>query len=144
MRPQPGQGIVPEVNGFPLPSRLVPLSGSCSTPTRTTLSLRPLPHCSNRQAQCYGCMSIIMMLLVGFKALIPVDQWVLSLPATSKFVLGHDAQTKVQGGTTNRTAVSIYFEFSNLMDYNSITQPIWCVLPQPWGYPQLQQTLCSA
>ena len=60
----------------------------------------------------------------SFKALIPVDQWVVSLPAVSKFVLGHDTRTKVQGGTTNRTAVSIYFEFSDLMGYNSVTQPI--------------------
>jgi len=36
---------------------------------------------------------------MGFKVLVPVEQWVPPLPVATKFVLGHDAPIEVQEGS---------------------------------------------
>ena len=87
-----------------------------------TLAASLSPYYSNGQAPYYGCMGSITMPPMGFKVLVPVEEWVPPLPAVSKFVPGHDARIEVQDGATNRTTVDIYFEFSDLMDCDSVTQ----------------------
>ena len=58
---------------------------------------------------------------MGFKILVPVDQWVPPIPAVTTFDTCHDARIQVENGLQN-TSVSIRFEFSALMDCNSVSQ----------------------
>ena len=87
-----------------------------------TLAASLSPYYSNGQAPYYGCMGSIMMPPMGPKVLVPVEEWVPPLPAVSKFVPGHDARIEVQDNATNRTTVDIYFEFSDLMDCDSVAE----------------------
>ena len=86
-----------------------------------TLAESLSPYYSNGSAPYRGCLSSVTMPPMGFKILVPVDQWVPPIPAVTKFDPGHDARLQVENGSQN-TSVSIRFEFSDLMDCNSVTQ----------------------
>jgi alpha-1,3-glucan synthase len=87
-----------------------------------TLDQSLSPYYSDGKAPYRGCMGSITMPPMSFKVLVPVDQWVPPLPTVTKFVPGHDARIEVQDGSQNRTTVTIRFEFSDLMDCDSVTQ----------------------
>ena len=87
-----------------------------------TLAASLSPYNHDGQAPYYGCMSSITLPPMGFKVLVPVEQWAPPLPAATKFVPGHDARIQVQEGSQNSTTVNIRFEFSDPMDCDSVTQ----------------------
>lgn len=87
-----------------------------------TLSASLSPYYDDGNAPYRGCLGSVTMPPMGFKVLVPVDQWVPPLPAATKFVPGHDARIEVEDGTSNRTTVTICFEFSTPMDCDSVTQ----------------------
>ena len=79
---------------------------------------------NNSQAPWFGCLSKVTMESYGFKALVPVDEWVPPLPMMTKFVPGHDARLLANSGDTNATTVDISIEFSVEMNCNSVTSSI--------------------
>ena len=87
-----------------------------------TLAPSLSPFYKNGQSPYFGCMSSITLAPMGFKALVPVEQWVPPPPVVTKFVPGHDARIEVQEGSQNGTTVNIYFEFSTPMDCDSVTK----------------------
>jgi len=68
-----------------------------------------------------GCLPSITMDPYGFKAFVPVAQWVPPLPALTKFIPGHDARIHVEAGDVNATTVNIAFEFDTQMSCDSVT-----------------------
>ena len=86
-----------------------------------TLAASLSPYYEDGRAPYYGCMNSITLAPMGFKVLVPVDEWVPPLPVVTKFVPGHDARIEVQEGSQNRTTVNIRFEFSDPMDCESVT-----------------------
>jgi alpha-1,3-glucan synthase len=89
-----------------------------------TLAASLSPYYSDGKAPYYGCMGSITLPPMGFKVLVPVDQWVPPLPAITKFDPGHDSRIEVQDGSQNSTTVTVHFEFSDLMDCDSVTQSV--------------------
>ena len=87
-----------------------------------TLDASLSPFYSDGKAPYYGCMGSITMPPMGFKILVPADQWLPPLPAVTKFTPGHDARIEVQDGSPNRTTVNVRFEFSDPMDCDGVTQ----------------------
>jgi alpha-1,3-glucan synthase len=87
-----------------------------------TLAPSLSPYYHDGKAPYYGCMSSITLAPMGFKVLVPVEQWAPPLPAVTKFAPGHDARIEVQDGSPNRTSVDVRFEFSDPMDCDSVTQ----------------------
>ncbi|EIN07319.1 modular protein with glycoside hydrolase family 13 and glycosyltransferase family 5 domains [Punctularia strigosozonata HHB-11173 SS5] len=65
----------------------------------------------------FGCIQSLTMEPFGFKALVPVAEWVAPLPALTKFTPGHDARLPSNG--TN--SVDISFEFNTVMSCDSVT-----------------------
>ena len=57
----------------------------------------------------------------GFRSISPGRSMGPPLPAVISFEPGHDARIQVENGSQN-TSVAIRFEFSDLMDFNSVTQ----------------------
>jgi alpha-1,3-glucan synthase len=68
-----------------------------------------------------GCLPSISMDPYGFKALVPLDEWVPPPPALTKFKPGHDARLHVEAGDANATTVDISFEFNTEMSCDSVT-----------------------
>lgn len=89
-----------------------------------TLASSLSPYYHDGKEPYYGCMSSVTLAPMGFKVLVPVEQWVPPLPVVTKFVPGHDARIEVQEDSQNRTTVDIRFEFSDPMDCDSVTQSI--------------------
>ena len=89
-----------------------------------TLAESLSPYYDDGKAPYRGCMGSITMPPMGFKVLVPAEQWVPPLPAITKFVPGHDTRIEVQDGAQNRTTVDIRFEFSDPMDCDSVTQSV--------------------
>ena len=69
-----------------------------------TLAESLSPYYRDGKAPYYECMGSITMAPMSFKALVPIEQWVPPLLATTKFVTGHDARIEVQEGSQNRTS----------------------------------------
>ncbi|KAF1984700.1 glycosyltransferase family 5 protein [Aulographum hederae CBS 113979] len=71
-----------------------------------------------------GCISNITMPPWGYKALVPIDEWVAPTPSITKFLPGHDfrAISTVAKGQTEKIEFS--FEFSDQMDCDSVTNAI--------------------
>jgi alpha-1,3-glucan synthase len=79
---------------------------------------------NDSKAPYFGCLPNLTMEAYGFKALVPVNQWVAPLPALTKFLPGHDARIHAESGDTNATTVDISLEFSTAMDCTSVTSSI--------------------
>lgn len=69
-----------------------------------------------------GCLPSVTMEPYGYKALVPLAQWVPPLPALTKFVPGHDHRLLVNPGDVNATTVDISFEFNTVMSCDSVTK----------------------
>ncbi|EJF65933.1 glycoside hydrolase family 13 and glycosyltransferase family 5 protein [Dichomitus squalens] len=76
---------------------------------------------NNSQAPWFGCMSSVTMDPFGFKALVPITEWVPPPPMLTKFTPGHDARIQAESGDANATTVQISLEFNLPMDCNSVT-----------------------
>lgn len=89
-----------------------------------TLANSLSPFYENGTAPYYGCLESITMEPMSFKAFVPSVDWVAPLPAMTKFLPGHDARIHAEAGDANATTIDITFEFSQLMDCDSVTQAI--------------------
>ncbi|THU78641.1 glycoside hydrolase [Dendrothele bispora CBS 962.96] len=76
------------------------------------------------KAPWFGCLGSVTMAGYGFKALVPVDQWVEPPSALTKFVPGHDHRLLVNPGDVNATTVDISLEFNIEMNCDSVTNSI--------------------
>jgi alpha-1,3-glucan synthase len=76
---------------------------------------------NNSQPPWQGCLPSVTMDPLGFKALVPVAQWVPPLPALTKFTPGHDARIHAEAGDANATSLDISFEFNVAMSCTSVT-----------------------
>jgi alpha-1,3-glucan synthase len=74
---------------------------------------------NNGKPPMFGCAEQIQMEPFGFKALVPVADWVAPLPALTKFTPGHDARL-----TSNSSTLDISFEFNMPMDCDSVTSAL--------------------
>jgi alpha-1,3-glucan synthase len=77
---------------------------------------------NDSKAPFFGCLPTVTIEGFGFKALVPVGDWVAPAPALTKFSPGHDARIQVKASDTNATTMDITFEFNTLMNCDSITQ----------------------
>jgi len=76
---------------------------------------------NNSQPPFQGCLPSVTMDPLGFKALVPVAQWVPPLPALTKFVPGHDARIHAEAGDANATSLNVSLEFDVAMSCDSVT-----------------------
>ena len=95
---------------------------------------------NDSKAPWFGCMSSITMDPFGFKALIPIDEWVPQPPMLTKFTPGHDARIQAEAGDANATTVQISLEFSLPMDCNSVTNGMSFTLVGNGSAPTIDQT----
>lgn len=79
---------------------------------------------NDSQAPYFGCLASVTLDPFGFKALVPVAQWIPPLPQITKFLPGHDARIHVESGDANATTVNISLEFSVQMNCQSVTNAI--------------------
>ncbi|KIY70932.1 glycosyltransferase family 5 protein [Cylindrobasidium torrendii FP15055 ss-10] len=82
------------------------------------------PYYSDNKAPYFGCLSSVTMDAFGFKALVPVAQWVDPPVAITRFLPGHDARLLTVDGDDNSTTVDISLEFNTAMDCDSVTNSI--------------------
>ncbi|KAI0322220.1 glycoside hydrolase family 13 and glycosyltransferase family 5 domain-containing protein [Amylostereum chailletii] len=75
----------------------------------------------NGTAPWQGCLHSVTMDPYGFKALVPIDEWVAPRPALTKFSPGHDARISSENGTTS---VDIRFEFNTAMSCTGVTKAL--------------------
>lgn len=80
------------------------------------------PFNGDGKAPYTGCVPSITFDPYGFKAYVPVADWLDPPPALTKFSPGHDARLQAEQGDTNATTVDIAFEFNSAMNCNWITQ----------------------
>ncbi|KAJ7219301.1 modular protein with glycoside hydrolase family 13 and glycosyltransferase family 5 domains, partial [Mycena pura] len=76
---------------------------------------------NNSQAPFFGCLPSLTMEGFGFKALVPVSNWVAPAPALTKFTPGHDARVLVDASDTNATTMDIAFEFNTELTCDTVT-----------------------
>ncbi|KDQ60792.1 glycosyltransferase family 5 protein [Jaapia argillacea MUCL 33604] len=86
-----------------------------------TLASSLSSYYSNGQAPYYGCLQSVTMDPYGYKALVPVSEWVAPPPALTKFSPGHDARIQAEAGDTNATTVQISLEFNVAMNCDSVS-----------------------
>lgn len=82
----------------------------------------------------------------GFKALVPVEQWVPQLPAITKFIPGHDHRIMAKTGEPNATTVDVTLEFNVPMDCDGVTQSISLNMTSSGkgGQPTITNVKCGA
>lgn len=79
---------------------------------------------NDSKAPFFGCIASVTLEPFGFKALVPVDEWVAPLPAMTKFSPGHDARIQAEQSDTNATTIDISLEYNVEMDCSSVTSAI--------------------
>lgn len=79
---------------------------------------------NDSKAPWFGCLPTIEIEGHGFKALVPVAQWVGPLPTMTKFSPGHDHRILANAGDVNATTVDISIEFDQTMNCDSVTNSI--------------------
>lgn len=89
-----------------------------------TDSLSPYNSDSDDETVYFGCLASVTMQAYGFKALVPIDQWVERSPSLTKFSPGHDHRILAQDDDVNATTVDISLEFDTIMDCDSVTKSI--------------------
>ncbi|KAG8940827.1 Cell wall alpha-1,3-glucan synthase ags1 [Tulasnella sp. 424] len=87
-----------------------------------TLSHSLDPFNADGKAPYTGCVPSITFDAYGFKAYVPVADWLDPPPALTKFTPGHDARLQAEQGDTNATTVDIAFEYNTAMNCDWITQ----------------------
>ena len=78
----------------------------------------------NGSTEPNGCAASLEMPSYGFKAYVPVDNWVGSNPMMTKFSPGHDARINSTVATGASEDVDVEFQFSQEMDCDSVTNSI--------------------
>lgn len=73
------------------------------------------------KAPYYGCLNTITMDPYGYKALVPLAEWVGPRAALTSFSPGHDARLD---SSVNSSTVTVRFEFNVAMDCDSITSAL--------------------
>lgn len=101
------------VSGTTLRNLIYPFDRFDTVPTR-----------SNMGDGFRGCIEEVIMPPFGFKALVPISQWVGPLPQITRFLPGHDARIQAEEGQANATTVEIQIEFNMEMSCDSVTQSI--------------------
>lgn len=86
-----------------------------------TLEQSSSSYNNDSQAPWFGCLGSITMDGYGFKALVPVANWLSPPPALTAFTPGHDYRINSE---TSGTSVDISLEFNTEMDCNSVTNSI--------------------
>lgn len=79
---------------------------------------------NDSKAPWYGCLNNVTMPPFGFKALVPVNEWVAPPPALTRFSPGHDARITAEAGQTNATVLDISLEFNVEMSCDSVTNSL--------------------
>ncbi|KAJ7111552.1 modular protein with glycoside hydrolase family 13 and glycosyltransferase family 5 domains [Mycena crocata] len=70
---------------------------------------------NDTKAPFFGCLPSVEIEGFGFKAFVPIDDWLQPAPALTKFTPGHDARVQVKASDTNATTMDISFEFNTEM-----------------------------
>ncbi|KAG6914135.1 hypothetical protein DXG01_002246 [Tephrocybe rancida] len=113
-----------------------------------TLSLSASLSSSNNGtgAPRVGCLPSITMEQYGFKAFVPVAQWMPPIPALTRFVPGHDHRIQASPSDENSTTVDISLEFDATMNCDSVTQSISFNISSSGvsGYPAITNVRCGA
>lgn len=101
---------------------------------------------NDTKAPFFGCLQQVTMDPYGFKALVPVAQWVAPLPSITKFTPGHDNRILANQGDPNATTVNIALEFNVPMDCNSVTQSVSLNVSSSGkgGTPAITNVQCNA
>ncbi|KAF4539253.1 Alpha-glucan synthase [Lasiodiplodia theobromae] len=86
-----------------------------------TLKSSPLKLGLEDQTGSNGCLDELEMKQWGFKAFVPVDDFVDPNPVITKFVPGHDSRIKA---TKEKESVDIEIHFSHEMSCDSLTKAI--------------------
>jgi alpha-1,3-glucan synthase len=76
------------------------------------------------KAPSRGCLASVTMEPFGFKAYIPLANYIEPTPAITRFVPGHDARLVAEVGDVNATTADIAFEFNTEMNCDSVTKSI--------------------
>jgi alpha-1,3-glucan synthase len=71
-----------------------------------------------------GCLAEFELHGYGFKALVPIDQWVGSAPTITEFYPGHDYRILSKVGAGETETIGIQIQFSENMDCDSVTSSI--------------------
>ncbi|KAJ7285792.1 modular protein with glycoside hydrolase family 13 and glycosyltransferase family 5 domains [Mycena rebaudengoi] len=81
------------------------------------------PFNEDGKAPFFGCLAgPVTIEGFGFKALVPVTNWLAPAPALTKFTPGHDARLQVKPTDTNATTMDVSFEFNVEMNCDSVTK----------------------
>lgn len=80
------------------------------------------PYYLDGKAPYRGCLQSVTMDALGFKVLVPVDNWVPPLPQLVQFTPGHDARILSDGKSDK--PISISLSYSDEMSCDSISQSI--------------------
>ncbi|KAG2142801.1 uncharacterized protein EDB93DRAFT_1157751 [Suillus bovinus] len=83
-----------------------------------------LSYYNDGRGPWYGCLQTVDMDTFGFKALVPISEWIPAPPMLTKFLPGHDARIKVMRGEPNATIVNLVLEFNAVMSCDSVTQSL--------------------
>jgi alpha-1,3-glucan synthase len=79
---------------------------------------------NDNQAPFFGCLANVTMDPYGFKVLVPVDQWVATIPTITKFQPGHDFRILSNPNDANSTSIDISLEFNVPMDCDGVTSSV--------------------
>ncbi|EIW51684.1 glycoside hydrolase family 13 and glycosyltransferase family 5 domain-containing protein [Trametes versicolor FP-101664 SS1] len=109
-----------------------------------TLSDSGSSYFNDGKAPWYGCLDSFTMDPLGFKALVPSDQWVAPPPMLTRFLPGHDARIPVTKDQTNATTLDITLEYNTPMLCDSITKAITFTMVGGGSAPTLSNAKCSA
>ena len=97
---------------------------------------------NNSRAPWYGCLGSVTMEPLGFKALVPADQWIPPPPMLTKFSPGHDARLRAESGDANATTVDISLEYNTPMDCDSVTKAITLRMSGNGNAPTISSVQC--
>ncbi|PCH38049.1 glycosyltransferase family 5 protein [Wolfiporia cocos MD-104 SS10] len=76
---------------------------------------------NDSKAPWFGCLSSITMPPFGFKAFVPIDDWVAPPPALTRFLPGHDARITSNGSAAS---INISLEYNTAMNCDALIDAI--------------------
>ncbi|PCH41828.1 glycosyltransferase family 5 protein [Wolfiporia cocos MD-104 SS10] len=82
-----------------------------------TLQQSRQSYYNNSKAPWFGCLSSITMPPFGFKAFVPINEWVAPPPALARFLPGHDARITSNGSAAS---INISLEYSAAMNCDAL------------------------
>jgi alpha-1,3-glucan synthase len=107
-----------------------------------TLTDSQSSYYNNGTAPWQGCLPNITMDPFGFKAFVPVNEWVPPPPQLTKFIPGHDARIQAEAGDANATTLDITLEFNVAMSCDGVTNALTFNMSSSGkgGIPTIQQS----